>query len=142
MRRAKGSSTGGNASRRLGFNWCVNRRTETGIVIGDDVFVTGEASLREDVVEPRIDAFDMRAQILESQSGLFNEVGNIRIHVHITQVRAVGDTETLDTLHHPRAIVGRRVRHRIPVPGIRRGNHTEHKSGIGDRANDWTLVPQ
>ncbi|MEM9202180.1 MAG: LemA family protein [Actinomycetota bacterium] len=31
------------------------RRTETGIVIGDRVFVTGEASLRTDVVEPQID---------------------------------------------------------------------------------------
>ena len=31
------------------------RRTETGIAIGDEVFVTGEASLREDVVEPQLD---------------------------------------------------------------------------------------
>ena len=31
------------------------RHTETGIAIGDDVFVSGEASLRDDVVEPQID---------------------------------------------------------------------------------------
>lgn len=31
------------------------RHTERGIVIGDEVFVTGEASLRDDVVQPQID---------------------------------------------------------------------------------------
>ncbi len=31
------------------------RHTETGVAIGDDVFVSGEASLREDIVEPQID---------------------------------------------------------------------------------------
>lgn len=31
------------------------RHTETGIAIGDDVFVSGEASLRGDIIEPHID---------------------------------------------------------------------------------------
>ncbi|MEM8705780.1 MAG: LemA family protein [Actinomycetota bacterium] len=31
------------------------RKTERGIAIGDDLFVSGEASLRDDVVEPQID---------------------------------------------------------------------------------------
>ncbi len=115
------------------------RHDETGIAIGDDVFVSGEASLRSDVVEPHIDHGRPFVVSTRSEDSHRNWLGFVTIAMLLVAVLTSGLAgASLDAAFGVPGFVGATIA--IIASGLLISLYNRIQGQVQSAARAWSLI--